>query len=91
MRATSRQIAGIKPCNLRPFTPAAERLSCATAKALARRGASPRQVWVNRPVAESNCGGEIRSWEATGSELPVRNKEALEEPESELDSVGCSG
>jgi len=49
---------------------------CATAKASAQRGESPRQVWVNRPVAESNCGGESRPWRATGSELPVRNKEA---------------
>jgi hypothetical protein len=41
-----------------------------------QRGESPRQVWVNRPVAEGNCGGEIRPWRATGSELPVRNEEA---------------
>jgi|ERR1035438_4267402 hypothetical protein len=49
--------------------------SRATTKESVQRGASPRQVVVNRPVAESNCGGEIRPWRATGSELPVRNKE----------------
>jgi len=64
---------------------------CATVKALAQWGESPHQVYVNRPVAESNCGGEIRPWEATESELPVRNKEAQDEPKSELDSVGCNG
>jgi hypothetical protein len=58
-------------------TIAAQRLSCATAKAPAQQGASPCQVQVNRPVAEGNCGGEIRPWEATGSELPVRNDQVL--------------
>jgi hypothetical protein len=45
-----------------------------------QRGGSPRQVEINRPVAESNCGGGSRPWRATGSELSVRNKRARESP-----------
>ena len=77
-RATKRTIKTHSPGEavLLPVSPAAQRLRRATVKALAQRGASPRQVQVNRPVAEGNCGGEIRPWEATGSELPVRNEEA---------------
>jgi hypothetical protein len=45
-----------------------------------QRGGNPRQVEINRPVAESNCGGGSRPWRATGSELSVRNKRARESP-----------
>lgn len=51
----------------------------------------PVRIKVTGPVVESNCGGVIRPWRATGSKVPVRKDRAQMSPSLNLIRCDVTG